>query len=281
MPKVSVVMPVYRTNERFLREAIESILNQTYKDFEFLILDDCPEDNRENVVKSYKDERIKYFVNDRNLGISQSRNKLIDLSKGEYLAVFDHDDVSFPDRFAKQVKYLDEHNDVGVVGSYFIFSHKNKVHKNPENTIDIERRLLEGCAISHSASMIRKSILITTGIRYEEEFSPAEDYALWCRLLGKTKFYNIPDVLLIYRKHDDQTSKKQSSIMKNQTKRILQFVRTANPKLWDLVYREAIYTIRIRLFGFIPLCKFRQKGKSINMILRCMPLIRIKTKMEN
>ena len=87
MPKVSVLMPVYKTNEKYLREAIESILNQTYKDFEFLILDDCPNDTRESIVKSYNDERIKYFKNEKNLGISGARNKLIDLSSGEYLAI--------------------------------------------------------------------------------------------------------------------------------------------------------------------------------------------------
>ena len=84
-------MPVYKTNEAHLREAIESILNQTFTDFEFLILDDCPDDDREAIVKSYKDKRIKYSKNDKNLGITPSRNKLIEMSQGEYLAVFDHD----------------------------------------------------------------------------------------------------------------------------------------------------------------------------------------------
>ena len=92
MPKVSVLMPIYKTNEKYLKEAISSILNQSYTDFEFLILDDCPEDTREEIVKSFKDKRIKYFKNERNLGITPSRNKLIDMAKGEYLAVFDHDD---------------------------------------------------------------------------------------------------------------------------------------------------------------------------------------------
>ena len=87
-------MPVYKTQEEHLRAAIESILNQSFTDFEFLILDDCPTDTRETIVKSYNDPRIKYLINETNLGISKARNKLIDLAQGEYLAVFDHDDLS-------------------------------------------------------------------------------------------------------------------------------------------------------------------------------------------
>ncbi|MBR4927772.1 MAG: glycosyltransferase, partial [Alphaproteobacteria bacterium] len=105
--KVSVLMPIYRTQESYLRTAIESILNQTYWDYEFLILDDCPEDDREDIVKSYNDPRIVYMRNDKNLGITRSRNKLIELAKGDYLATMDHDDISLPTRFEKQVVYLD------------------------------------------------------------------------------------------------------------------------------------------------------------------------------
>ena len=103
MVKVSVLMPVYKTPEKYLRAAIESILQQTFTDFEFLILDDYPLDNRQKIVASYADKRIKYFENSQNMGISASRNKLIDMAKGEYLAVFDHDDISLPQRLEKEV----------------------------------------------------------------------------------------------------------------------------------------------------------------------------------
>ena len=118
--KVSVLTPIYRTDERYLREAIESVLGQTFADFEFLLLDDCPEDNREAVVRSYNDRRIVYLKNDRNLGIAASRNRLIDLAKGEYLAIFDHDDICRPERLAKQVSYLDANPECGVIGGYFL-----------------------------------------------------------------------------------------------------------------------------------------------------------------
>lgn len=103
MPKISVLMPVYKTPEPFLREAVESILNQTAENFEFLILDDCPEDRAaEAVIASYDDARIKYFRNERNLGIAGSRNRLMEMATGDYLAVADHDDVSLPQRLEKK-----------------------------------------------------------------------------------------------------------------------------------------------------------------------------------
>ena len=119
MPKISVLMPVYKTPEPFLREAVESILNQTAENFEFLILDDCPEDRAaEAVIASYDDARIKYFRNERNLGIAGSRNRLMEMATGDYLAVTDHDDVSLPQRLEKEASYLDAHRECGGVSGW-------------------------------------------------------------------------------------------------------------------------------------------------------------------
>jgi glycosyltransferase involved in cell wall biosynthesis len=117
-PAVSVVMPIYNnTQEEFLREAISSILSQTFTDFEFLILNDSPDNTKlDNIVKSFHDKRIRYYKNKKNLGISGSRNKLIELAKGEFLAIFDHDDISLPDRLEKQVEFLNAHPEIGVCG---------------------------------------------------------------------------------------------------------------------------------------------------------------------
>lgn len=252
MPKVSVLMPVYKTDENYLREAIESILSQTFEDFEFLILDDCPEDDREEIIKSYKDKRIKYYKNEKNLGITPSRNKLIDMAKGEYLAVFDHDDVSLPERFEKQVQYLDEHQDVGVVLSNVKSLIKGRISANPIDDYNIKMALIRTCAMSHPASMIRKSVLINNNIRYEERFFPAEDYALWCRLIPFTNFYNIPDVLFHYRDHAENTSHKQEAKMQQATLSIWSFVKVENPALHEEFLLKAKRTKRTRLFGFIP-----------------------------
>ena len=104
MPKVSVLVPIYNTNETHLREMIESVLNQSFSDFEFLLLNDSPNNKKlKEIIESYHDNRIIYEENPQNMGISASRNRLLDLAKGEYLAIFDHDDVCLPDRFELQV----------------------------------------------------------------------------------------------------------------------------------------------------------------------------------
>lgn len=279
-PAVSVLMPIYNTKEEFLREAISSILSQTFTDFEFLILNDSPDNTKlDNIVKSFHDKRIRYYKNKKNLGISRSRNKLIELAKGEFLAIFDHDDVSLPDRLEKQVSFLNAHPEIGVCGSAYSWIHKNKIKINPESSRNIEKALMCGCAIHHSSAMLRKSVLIKNNIKYESKYSPAEDYALWCRLIGKTKFYNVRDILVSYRKHSNQTSQLQKNEMEKATKLIHEFVRAEHPDIWDNVQNNAMSIVRVKLFGFIPIAKFRHIGLRYDGLLSHIPLITIKTKM--
>ena len=281
MVKVSVLMPVYKTNEQYLREAIESILNQTYTDFEFLIIDDCPNDTRENIIKSYKDSRIKYFKNEKNLGISKTRNKLIDLANGEYLAVFDHDDISLPTRFQEEVKYLDEHPDVGVVGCNYKTLIKKKIYTFPVEDMDIKMSLMHFCAIMHPTSMIRKSILINNNIRYEENVSPAEDYMLWCRLIKYTKFHNINEILFNYRDHMENTTHKQRQKMRNGDVFVKNFVKNEYKDLYQnsmALFKSVIY---IKLFCIIPLITIQKTNKKTSIYLfNVIPLLSIKTRIK-
>ncbi len=280
MSKISVLMPVYKTDKKYLREAIESILSQTFEDFEFLILDDCPNDDRKEIVKSYNDPRIKYFKNDQNLGITPSRNKLIEISTGEYLAIMDHDDISLPTRFEEQVKFLDDHPEVGVAGCWVERFPNTKIAKYPENNKNIEQYLMQGCGIAHTAAMIRKSILTDNNIQYEEKFSPSEDYYLWCNLIGKTQFYNIQKILMKYRIHKNNTTKTQHDRMSKATKAIHQFVRTTYPDIWREVCQNASHIIRMKLFGIIPLGRFRQNGNARRGILKYLPFITTNAKLE-
>ena len=230
-PKVSVLMPVYNTKEEYLREAIESILNQTFTDFEFLILDDCPKNNREKIVKSFNDCRIKYFKNDKNMGITPSRNKLLKMARGEYLAVMDHDDISLPKRFEKQVEFLDTHPRVGVVGCQYmrIVSHKQNAY--PIKHSGIVNGILQGsCFILHPASMIRKQVLLKNNVEYEEMYSPCEDFMLWARLIKYTKFYNLPEILFQYRDHSENTSSLQAKLMAIKGQEVLRFIHREYPK---------------------------------------------------
>lgn len=261
MPKISVLFPTYNTKEEHLREAMESVLSQTFSDFEFIIVDDCsPDANVEKVVKSYDDARIRFYRNERNLGISQTRNRLIDLASGEYLAVMDHDDVSLPERFEKEAAYLDAHPDVGVAACRAEKFPGGGLMQNPENDKDIKIALVYGCAITHSACMIRKSVLTDNNIRYEEEYSPSEDYALYIRLMSKTKFHNLPETLFRYRWHEGNTSHKQKLKMRAATFALHALVKAENPALYDEFLLRATHTARVRLFGFIPVLKIETRG---------------------
>ncbi len=256
MPKVSVLMPVYRTKETYLREAIESILAQTFTDFEFLILDDCPEDDREDVVKSYQDTRIKYSKNEHNLGISESRNKLIAMAEGEYLAVFDHDDISLPERFAKQVAYLDAHPEVGIVGTAHIEVPSGKVVNHPLYNDEIEEQLMFSCPLIHPSVMMRKSLLVATGVQYDKEFFPTEDYNLYLHLIGKTKFANLPEVLFKYRKHSSNTTNKATQQIRAIERRVFAYLQSEHPSLWNKAQQSHVLVTKIKLFG-LPLLKIK------------------------
>lgn len=262
-PKVSVLTPIYNTCPQHLRECIESILNQTYTDFEFIILNDSPENTElDAIVKSYRDKRIRYIKNERNIGISASRNKLLEMARGEYLAIFDHDDISLPTRLEKEVAYLDAHPDVGVVSSWMEwFGDKKWIQKNPESDIEIKTYTVYNCSIAHTASMIRKSVLIKNNIKYEEYYSPAEDYQLWARLMDVTYFYNIQEVLVKYRWFKGNTSNRCDDAMYHAWESIQKQLCNKYPALWN-EYRKHYghWTVfRLRLFGFIPLIKIKKR----------------------
>jgi glycosyltransferase involved in cell wall biosynthesis len=268
LPKVSVLMPLYNTAPNHLKDAVESILNQSYKDFEFLILNDSPENIKlDEIIRSYKDDRIIYLKNEKNLGITSSRNKLIDLAKGQYLAVMDHDDISLPERFEKQVAYLDQNLEVGVIGCSVLIIPKRKIYEQPMEDKVIKLMLMAGCAVTHPASMIRKRILIENDIRYEQQFSPAEDYALWCRLISHTNFHNLPEILFQYREHKTNTSKTQKTKMGIAESLVWNFARRDNPALYDEFKFKAIHTTRFRLLGFIPLFKIVKHGEKTKILL--------------
>ena len=278
MPKISVLMPVYNTNLTYLQEAINSILQQSEPDFEFLILNDSPDNKElENFILSFDDQRIKYLKNEKNMGISVSRNKLIDLASGKYLATMDHDDISMPERFKKEADYLDAHPQTGVVSSWYQRMGKNKIVKFPSDNQIISIYLTDDSYISHSASMIRKSVLDENNIRYESEFTPAEDYALWYRLIGKTEFHNIPEVLFLYRKHENQTSKLQTGKMYMMRDKIRNLVRAEHPDLYEN-FLNLPAVMSFRLFGFIPLGKYRTKSSRISPTLKHIPFLKVKIK---
>lgn len=208
MVKVSVLMPVYNTEEVFLKEAIESILNQTFQDFEFLIINDGSTNNAEEVILSYKDEKIKYIKNECNLGLIKTLNKGLDLAQGEYIARMDSDDISLPERFEKQVKFLDENNEIGILGTWFKYFPGNRIVETAVTPKDIkEKMLVRSNEIGHPTVMIRNSVLKKFNVKYDENALYVEDYTLWLSLIDKVKFANIDEVLLYYRMHKNSICK--------------------------------------------------------------------------
>ena len=278
-PKISVLTPIYNTNPEHLREMIESVLSQTYTDFEFILLNDSPENTAlEQQILSYKDKRIRYEKNEHNIGISASRNKLLSMAKGEYIAVLDHDDICAPDRFEKEVRYLDENPDVGVVsGNITFFPDDPHTTHYPTENLAIKCAMLEGCYLAHTAAMIRKSVLDKHHLSYEEDYSPSEDYMLWIRLIGVTMFHNLPDVLVRYRCYAHNTSHRQQAKMDDKTLQIRDIAYKEYPYLveqhnlriqtsWISLFGIPIVKIKANsckckyyLFGFLPILKWKRK----------------------
>lgn len=207
-PILSVLMPVFNS-EFFVAEAIESILNQTFKDFEFLILDDASTDKSLEIIRDFekKDPRIKAYQNEKNLGVVASRNKLINLSKGKYIAWLDSDDIAIETRLEKQVNFLEEHPEIGMVGAWLIKSDKLckkqliwPMETNP-NKLQVE--LFFHSPFS-TVVMIRKSALPKT--LYDSRFPVAEDYDLYCRIAEKSGMANLGIPLLKYRENSASLS---------------------------------------------------------------------------
>lgn len=278
MPRVSVLTPIYNTNPAHLREMIESILNQTFSDFEFLILNDSPDNTEiEKIVLEYAkhDKRIKYSKNEKNMGITPSRNKLLKMARGEYLAIFDHDDISVKDRLEQEVSYLDTHPNIGVVSGWLeYFGLDNNLWITPESDNDIRIMLCDSCYVAHTAAMVRKSILVDNNIEYEEFYSPAEDYRLWARLMDVTHFHNIQKVLVKYRWGHVNTSNVNSDKTAIARDAICFNVRDKHPGLYDEFKKRSPYTkFRLRLFGFIPLLKIKHNWV---LLFEFIPLFKIR-----
>jgi len=199
--KISVIMSAYNS-EQYLNEAIESILNQTFGNFEFIITDDCSSDGSFEIIRSYaqKDKRIKYFRNSENLGLTKSLNNMIGTASGKYIARMDADDISMPDRFQKQFEFMENNPQTGVLGTNIIFfGNYNAESDLPADNEEIKAELLFRDVVMHPAVMIRRSVLDEFKLRYDESFRISQDYDLWSRIICFTECANLPEHLLRYR----------------------------------------------------------------------------------
>jgi len=206
---VSVLMPVYNA-ELYLREAIESVLNQTYTDFEFIIINDGSTDNSESIILSYSDNRIKYIKNETNLKLIATLNKGIKLAQGDFLARMDADDICAIERLEKQVSFLKNNNDYVAVGSCYdkidLLGDKIESVKLPLVSEEVFYSLHFFNPICHPSVLMRNSILKEYNLNFDENYIHAEDYEFWTRLIQYGKIRNLPDTLLKYRVHETQVS---------------------------------------------------------------------------
>jgi len=200
MPKVSVVMSVFN-GARTLREAVDSILSQTFTDFEFIIIDDGSTDGTWGILNGYDDPRIRLLRNEENIGLTRSLNKGLALVQGEYIARMDADDISLPERLERQVDCLDSRPEVGVVGTnYWELTPTNERRPMvvPLTDMSVRLWLLFHNAIVHSSAMVRRTTLEQIGY-YDEALPYAQDYDLWTRVAVVSELANLPDRLLLLR----------------------------------------------------------------------------------
>ena len=208
-PKISVVMSVYNGG-KYLYESVNSILKQTYSDFEFIVIDDGSTDNTNIYLESINDSRF-ILIHQENKGLTASLNKAISLSKGEYIARQDADDISLPDRLEKQIKFLENNKDYVLVGSYAYLineiSEQTGIYKLPLTDTEIRWTLLFRNPFCHSTVMIRADCLRNKEIKYNESIKTAQDYEFWSRIVKFGKIANIDEALVKYRMHADQLCK--------------------------------------------------------------------------
>lgn len=219
-PKVTVLMSVYN-GEKYLGEAIDSIVQQTFTDFEFIIINDGSTDGTIQILKSYNDPRI-VVINQFNAGLTKSLNKGIDLARGKYIARMDSDDISLPERLKKQVDFMETNAEVGVCGTW-VSAFKpdcSVVWRYPVEPEIIRSFLLFWVPLAHPSVIFRRSLLVEKKLFYSEEFIYAQDYEFWHRCAENSPLANLPEVLLKYRLSSESVSSKSNKQQRDFTRKI-------------------------------------------------------------
>jgi len=222
MTKVSVLMPVYNAGD-YLSEAIDSIINQVFTDWELIIVNDGSTDNSKDIILSYNDKRIRYFDNGENKGIIYTRKFMIGKATGEYIAFLDSDDIAMETRFEKQVAFLDANPEYILCGTWGIMvddkGDKIKKLNLTDRYQEIRCALLFGNTFIQSSIMIRKEAFDHE--TYDPQFPVVEDYELWCRLMFMGhRMKNIPEYLIKYRWHKSNISSAKSEMMDAYAKKV-------------------------------------------------------------
>lgn len=217
MPKITVLIPVYN-RAQFIGDAIESVLAQSFGDFELLLVDDGSTDGSQQCVCAYDDPRIRLIENSENLGIAATRNRGIEAARGAYLAFLDSDDRALPERLAHQAAYLDSHRDVAAVGSWIRWiddrgATRGKTKRKAADPDQIAAERLFRSCLENSTAMARTAVL--RAYPHREDYRLGSDYDLWARIAADHRLAALPEVLVERRQHDSQASDERSPAYKH------------------------------------------------------------------
>ena len=218
-PRISVVMPMYNASA-YLREALESVLLQTFTDFELLVIDDGSTDDGVEIVKSYKDERIRLLTGTHNF--ISNLNRGINAAAGKYTARMDADDVMLSHRLETQFSFMEKHSEIDICGSWVVcFGAERKILRAAAEHCEIIALLLLSNPLVHPSVMMRRSVFEHIPALYSDGYPCAEDYKLWTILAGKGfRFANIQEALLRYRRYPSQVTQCNYDIMRESATRI-------------------------------------------------------------
>lgn len=260
-PLLSVIIPTYNSS-KFIDNTIQSILNQTYKNFELLILDDCSQDDTIQKIQNYKDKRIRILKNDINKGYIFSLNKLISISKGEFIVRNDHDDISIENRFEIQLEEFKKNKDLFICGGQIeTIGLIQKKISYPLKRYDLISFMFFNNPIHHPTVMIKSCMIDKKENFYNENFCPSEDYYKWTKIIPDNKIVNSRKKLLYYRSHSNNYSK--IALAKQKEKNILirneYFKQNLGIKPTDeinLLLNKLIYNENISLNQLIALETF-------------------------
>jgi glycosyltransferase involved in cell wall biosynthesis len=262
---ISVVIPAYNA-EKYLGSSIESVLSQTFNDFEIIVIDDCSTDGTWKMIKGYaqRDSRIRPYRNGVNLGIAGNRNRGVELARGKYIAWQDADDISLPERLEKQIGFMEANHQIGIIGGYLEIFRDNGVvigvRKYPTDDRSLRRCIYRYSPVAQPVAMLRRKALLEVGW-YDLRYPPAEDLDMTFRIGEYYNMANIPEILLRYRQ--SPTSAVSTRLREDEINTIK--IRFSNfksksyqPSIIDFLYNTLHFIslwvipsrIRIRLFGF-------------------------------
>lgn len=265
-PLISVVMPAYNA-QKYISSAIESILNQTFKDFELIIVNDCSIDNTLKIIKSFrrKDQRIKIINNGMRLNIAATLNKGISQAKSNIIARMDADDISLPERLELQYKLINSSKNISVIGANIIIIDANgneiAIRAYPNSSEKLKKCLFRYSSFAHPVVCFRKDIFDSVG-GYDPKYSPTEDLDLWFRMGSKHKFGSVNKPLLKYRLYKNSSSNQSLRSLEILVFKIRLYGMTKlgfRPTFFDLVYN-------LLQFGTLWFTPERYRGMIYNFL---------------